>query len=250
MADISTARLLIDGPGDGAWNMAVDEALLESAAGGVTTLRFYQWQEPTLSLGYFQSALQRAEHVASRDCRMVRRSTGGGAIIHDRELTYSFAMPLHRQPKERGDKLYYAFHETLVEVLIERGWKAALCAGERLSQIVQPAPFLCFERRAAGDVILGEGKVCGSAQRRHKTGLLQHGSVLLGASRCAPELPGIGDISGKEMTALELARAWLPRVEKRIQIRFEGSELTDAERAAAQSLRELKFEGNSWTFRR
>src|SRR5882724_9809402 len=87
-------RLIIDPPAHGAWNMAVDEALLESAAvDGIATLRLYQWSEPTLSLGYFQPAADRQTHPASRECPLVRRASGGGAILHDRELTYSLAIP-------------------------------------------------------------------------------------------------------------------------------------------------------------
>src|SRR5581483_5910324 len=82
-------RLLIDPPAAGAWNMSVDEMLLErtSAEGGFQ-LRFYQWNEPTLSLGYFQAVQDRAGHEASRGCALVRRLSGGGAILHDRELTH------------------------------------------------------------------------------------------------------------------------------------------------------------------
>src|SRR5687767_13677741 len=92
-----TLRLLIDPPASGAWNMAVDEALLASAAAGVATLRFYTWSQPTLSLGYFQHAHQRDAHAASRSCPLVRRASGGGAILHDRELTYSLAVPLRQR---------------------------------------------------------------------------------------------------------------------------------------------------------
>src|SRR5688500_9559950 len=92
---MSALRVITDPPASGAWNMAVDEALLESAAtGSVATLRFYEWHEPTLSLGYFQPAADREQHAASRACPLVRRASGGGAIVHDRELTYSLAWPL------------------------------------------------------------------------------------------------------------------------------------------------------------
>src|SRR5690242_1143259 len=86
-------RLILDPPAPGSWNMAVDEALLETAAdAGIATLRFYQWNEPTLSLGYFQAAAERNQHSMSSGCPLVRRASGGGAILHDRELTYSIAM--------------------------------------------------------------------------------------------------------------------------------------------------------------
>ena len=84
---MDTGRLIIDSPAEGAWNMAVDEALLDSCSRtGMPTLRFYQWSKATLSLGYFQRHRDREQHVASRDCPLVRRSTGGRAIIHDQEL--------------------------------------------------------------------------------------------------------------------------------------------------------------------
>src|SRR5690242_18095105 len=93
-SEIQVGRLLIDSAVDGPRSMAIDEALLESAAGGgPLTLRFYQWSEPTLSLGYFQRYEDRSLHPASLDCPIVRRPTGGGAILHDKELTYSLALP-------------------------------------------------------------------------------------------------------------------------------------------------------------
>ena len=87
--------------------MGVDEALLMDAVeNGVATLRFYQWSEPTLSLGYFQRYADREQHTASRNCAVVRRQTGGGAILHDRELTYSLALPAnHRIGSQRGQPL-------------------------------------------------------------------------------------------------------------------------------------------------
>src|SRR5438270_12358260 len=90
-------RLLLDTSAAGAWNMAVDEVLLDGVAAGATppTLRFYQWAPPCLSLGYFQPF----DVVNLEGCRrlgveVVRRPTGGRAILHDRELTYSVALPL------------------------------------------------------------------------------------------------------------------------------------------------------------
>ena len=81
--------LLLDPPASGAWNMAVDEVLWRwSAAAGRCCWRFYRWEEPTLSLGYFQSYDDRARHAASQGCPVVRRPSGGGAIVHDKEKGY------------------------------------------------------------------------------------------------------------------------------------------------------------------
>ena len=80
-------RLIIDPPRSGPMNMAIDEVLLESAAtDGVATLRLYHWNEPTLSLGYFQAAEERERHQASTNCPLVRRASGGGAILPNRLL--------------------------------------------------------------------------------------------------------------------------------------------------------------------
>src|SRR5271169_4762547 len=97
-ADSIVCRLLVDPPASGAWNMAVDEALVDDAAARhACWLRFYGWSEPTLSLGYFQGYEERLAHRPSRQCPVVRRPSGGGAILHDVEITYSLAIP-HAHP--------------------------------------------------------------------------------------------------------------------------------------------------------
>ena len=246
---MSSARLIIDKQ-SGPINMAVDEALLLSAPRSCPTLRFYQWQEPTLSLGYFQNAADRMGHEASAGCPIVRRSTGGGAILHDQELTYCFVLPVSSQDKAAAQPLYYAFHETLVLALELVGVKADLYAAESLVQIGQAEPFLCFQRRAAGDVILGSEKVCGSAQRRQKESLLQHGSVLLRRSAFAPELGGVNDLSASDVTFERLAALWIPFLEERLNLRFRCAELTQPERACAERLAEDRFGADSWSLRR
>src|SRR4051812_32892006 len=88
-----TIRLLPLESADGHTNMAADEVLLESALGGVASLRFYTWSAPTLSLGYFQHAAERAADANLSRLAWVRRSTGGAAIVHHHELTYALALP-------------------------------------------------------------------------------------------------------------------------------------------------------------
>ena len=95
--NMTPCRQILSEPTDGASNMALDEALLESAAAAGAnvrpTLRIYGWPRPTLSLGYFQRAADREMHEASGECDLVRRPSGGGAILHDRELTYALVLP-------------------------------------------------------------------------------------------------------------------------------------------------------------
>lgn len=231
-------------------NMAVDEALLLSAPRSGPTLHFYQWEQPTLSLGYFQSADERFQHGASSGCPVVRRSTGGGAILHDQELTYSFVMPVSQQDKTAAQPLYYAFHETLVQALAKLNIEATLVLQQPLQQIDQVEPFLCFQRRTPGDVLMAGSKICGSAQRRQKEALLQHGSVLLRRSSFAPDLPGIADLAAASVSAEELTEIWLPLLEGRLNFHFQAGSLNPLERATAERLAEDRFGADSWSLRR
>lgn len=200
-------RQLVDPPAIGPWNMAVDEALLESAANeGVATLRLYQWNEPTVSLGYFQSYGERAAHPASASIACVRRLSGGGALVHDRELTYSLCLPADHPQAKEPEALYGTVHQAIVATLVELGVDARLRGGSGNPPIeVAPEvePFLCFVRGTPCDVVLeakntphGPVKIVGSAQRRRRGAVLQHGAILLAASTSAPELAGIADLTG------------------------------------------------------
>lgn len=299
-----SCRLLIDPPAAGAWNMAVDEALLDMAAEGRAALRFYQWNEATLSLGYFQHFEQRAQHAASRCCAAVRRLTGGGAIVHDRELTYSLALPRGLASADDRDRLYSLAHRSLLAALAEKGIRAevfCLCppagaASEtaahgplRLSSVTieragsnapsnqtgspggqagndsfapgnsalscEPADrheeaFLCFQRRTPGDVILGGMKIAGSAQRRRRGAVLQHGSVLLARSSAAPELPGIAEISGIDLSPLELVECWQPLLARAMGLNVTPQPLSAEERLRVESLVGLRYANRTWTERR
>jgi lipoate-protein ligase A len=191
--------------------MAIDEALLEAAAEGQGTLRFYRWSEPTLSLGYFQPYADRRQHEPSRQCAVVRRASGGGAILHDIELTYSLAVPAAHPLAADRLGCYQAMHAALVEALADWGVQAVvLQQADKESHNRQP--FLCFQRRAPGDVLVDGVKIAGSAQRRCRGAVLQHGSVLLGRSAAAPELPGLADLSGKQVDHRQLLDAWLEKM--------------------------------------
>jgi lipoate-protein ligase A len=247
------ARLIIDSPAAGAWNMAVDEALLESAmAAGVATLRLYQWSEPTLSLGYFQAAGDRAQHAASRACPLVRRASGGGAIVHDRELTYSLALPLTDLRSRATTDLYDACHETLVQVLAESGIDARMfrpspraCSATPLEQ-----PFLCFARRTCGDVVCGEHKVVGSAQRRRRGAVLQHGSILLDRCPYAPELPGIAQLADRSLTAAGLGPKWTDCLRDRLNLTWSLSSLSGHETLRVEEIMKSRFANEDYTLRR
>lgn len=227
--------------------MAVDEAMLKSASDlNQSSLRFYGWQPATLSLGYFQRLQDRNLHATSRDCHIVRRASGGGAILHDVELTYAYATPTNHR-RGGAEAMYFAFHETLVATLLDFGVATRL---HRLEEGLSDKSFLCFERRADGDVICQGFKIAGSAQRRWKNALLQHGSILIRKSLYAPELPGISDLTNFYGEAQSIVEAWLPRLATRLKTDFRRGTLTDKESVAVRELKSEKFSHDSWIARR
>ncbi len=240
--------------------MAVDEALLESAAdSNLATLRLYAWSEPTLSLGYFQSAADRQVHPASRDCPLIRRASGGGAILHDRELTYSLALPEKSARADTARRLYDVCHATLIAILADLGAPAQLhsstaaCSTDTVSN--QPEPFLCFQRRTCFDIVLPHlestpAKIVGSAQRRRRGSILQHGSVLLSQSPFAPELPGIQEVSGQTIAATDITTRWPPLLAGSLTAPLIPSELTPTELHRAEVLCRERFAANDYLYRR
>jgi len=186
--------------------MAIDELLLNHVVKhNLVILRFYQWNEPTLSIGYFQQYADRQLHEASSACAVVRRQTGGGAILHDQELTYSLAVPPVHPLARDTQQLYFAVHQVIIEAMMEGETSLQrlrpLALWKHNSQHSQTEePFLCFQRRSRGDVVFSRAngtqeKVVGSAQRRRRGAILQHGSILLARSPVAPELPGLTELS-------------------------------------------------------
>jgi lipoate-protein ligase A len=247
---LSPCRLIVDGPAAGSWNMALDEVLLQTAAEhNSATLRFYHWSEPTLSLGYFQSVHDALGHPPGRGCPVVRRQTGGGAILHDQELTYSLSIPLAHPLAADSTRLYLAVHEALQATLATYAIATTLCAGSTPPSALEQ-PFLCFLRRSRGDVLLGASKVCGSAQRRRRGAILQHGSLLLAVSSHAPELPGLAQLDGSRLDVGRLAEIWWTEIGRRVHLALDAGLLSDAERAETCGLALEKYSATSWNERR
>jgi lipoate-protein ligase A len=235
--------------------MAVDEGLLEEAIQGATTLRLYQWSEATLSLGYFQSAADRQLHAASRDCPLVRRASGGGAIVHDRELTYCLATPIAERFGRAARQLFSTVHAAIVESLAEFGVKSHVFeprpqSSPAAASYTKSEPFLCFERLAPGDLLVGSAKIAGSAQRRQRGGLVQHGSILLAASEKAAEVPGIREVAGVELSAAELGQRLGRELARRMDLAWTVAALSEAQRQRALALERERFASDTWTFRR
>ncbi|MGO9107919.1 MAG: biotin/lipoate A/B protein ligase family protein [Thermoguttaceae bacterium] len=247
MIDPGRCRLLRHALESGAWNMAVDEMLLERAQDqAAACLRFYSWSAPTLSLGYFQTYTDRQEHPPSLSCAAVRRLTGGGAIVHDAELTYSIVLPGAHRLADHRDDLYQAVHGCLIEALKRLGITARLCAAADKIETARE-PFLCFQRRASGDVLIGETKICGSAQRRRKGAVLQHGSLLWRTSPAAPELPGVADLVDHPIELENMADLWLSGLSRRLSLGWQSDDLGEMEVCRAQALAESRYAWENWT---
>jgi lipoate-protein ligase A len=242
-------RLLCDAALDGPTNMARDEALLQSVGAGesLSTLRLYQWDAPTISLGYFQPIAEwKKLEDPLRGLPLVRRATGGGAILHDWELTYSLTVPT-AHPLVGGNPrgLYELVHAAVIATLDELGASAAPCG---FTDDSGPArgPFFCFARRHALDVLVGSDKIAGSAQRRTKNAILQHGSIVL-ATRFLQQPTAVIQRPFEE--AVSQVRASFPRhVEARAQMPCDPGDWSAGELATAAAL-EAKYASDDWTSR-
>ena len=181
-------RLLIDGPQEAAWNMAVDEAILiEHGRGQVPpTVRFYFWQVPTLSLGYFQDLAKEIdlEACAANGVAVVRRPTGGRAVLHNKEVTY--AIVASRSYGAAGTVLasYQWISGGLARGLELLGLEVrshkpveGVTDGDIAERLRGSAA--CFDSPSWYEITVGGKKIIGSAQVRRDEALLQHGSILL-----------------------------------------------------------------------
>ena len=183
-------------PRSGAGNMAADAAALDAAAaGGPPSVRWYRWSEPTLSLGHFQKAVP---PDAPAGLPVVRRLSGGGAIVHDRDWTYCVCVPADHPLARPPDRLYRAVHGAVIEALAAAGVTAMLRGDGRAGR---DDTFLCFARQDPRDVLVRGGKVLGSAQRRRRGAVMQHGSLLLAASGHVPHLAGLRELCGVDDAA-------------------------------------------------
>jgi lipoate-protein ligase A len=150
-------------------NMAVDEALLETAT--CPTIRFYRWAGPALSFGYFGELTEARAVGEGRE--LVRRWTGGGIVPHGNDLTYSLILPAaHASFVSSARAIYGAVHAALRDVFRQIGIETELAqaAAPRISDA-------CFANPVFADLMVGDRKVAGAAQRRTRAGLLQQGSI-------------------------------------------------------------------------
>ena len=243
-------RLILDPPQSGSWNMAADEMLLLAAqVNQQAVLRMYQWNPATLSLGYFQSSEEAQKQQCAQQVPWLRRSTGGGALLHDQELTYSLIFPSQYLSSQQIADVYDLVHKSLIDTLQQFDIQATIANATQASDEQQDS-FLCFQRRCPCDVLLSDFKIAGSAQRRCRNYVLQHGSVLTGQSVFTPEFPGIHELSNSDMNADLLQSAWVPNLRKLFDTVFIEKPLMDDEKRVTTAIQKSKFEADTWNMKR
>jgi len=248
-------RLIIDGNLQGARNMARDLAMLEAVADGKAgpTVRLYGWDPPCLSLGHHQGleaadlAFCRAEGID-----VVRRPTGGRALLHHLELTYAVVAPIGRGPLPRGlQEAYRTICLALVRFVRALGVDAELTGGEVNLQLPNPKTAVpCFEAPAGGEVVVGGRKLIGSAMRAHGGAILQHGAILLdwngrlqaGAmglyddASLRPQITTLRDELGRELPRAVFEKNLIEAFGSELGVEFKTEQPSDAECAREQEL--------------
>jgi lipoate-protein ligase A len=244
-----------DGAASGAWNMAVDEAMLLAHASGLTppTLRFYSWDPFCLSLGRLQKQLPPAALEAGRDFDVVRRPTGGRSVWHAREITYCAVIREDMLPEEARsvEGAYRWLSEGFLRGLADLGLPVAMAPNG-----VRTNGSNCFAASASCDFVADGKKLIGAAQCRKHGAVLQHGSLLLdideaqwqrmagGPMDSAISLSRIAPHLGAEAVIAALGEGFA----KVAGGQWEEGGLGERESQLADFLYGEKYTRNPWTF--
>ncbi len=260
-------RVILDGLFDGATNMSRDEAVSRAVSTGaqLPTLRLYGWAPPSISLG--QS--QRMRTVDEAACRadgvdVVRRPTGGLAILHTDELTYSLSLPI-AHPIAEGDVMtsYRRIAGAIIATLRRLG--VADASADAVAKENKAKSPVCFEAPSDYEVVGGGKKLVGSAQWRRVDGVLQHGSLplhgdiarvckyLIGApepERVRAHAGTLGEVLGHDVEWDEAAAVWQSAFAETLDIHFTSGKLSEDELKCADELRATRYANDAWTRRR
>ncbi len=257
-------RLINQGPAPAYFNMALDEAISECVRQKVSppTLRLYHWDRPSLSIGCFQKVSDvDTGYCDKKGYPVVRRQTGGRAVLHDSELTYSFSASAD-SPLFNGSLMenYAVISRALLLALKLKGIEAeASFNRKRGSSLKHPA---CFRAVSYGEITVGCKKVIGSAQKRHKDGFLQHGSILfsfdpgelcrvLGQNNedSFNDIGAINDNTGR-ISFDDLRTALKEAFESTLNVKMIADHPTKSELTLAKELERTKYSTREWNFSR
>ena len=263
-------RLLVTPPTHGAWNMAVDESILEAvgSSSSLPTLRLYAWEPACLSLGYAQPLSDvDIPRLHARGWEMVRRPTGGRAVLHTDEITYSVIAPLS-EPRVAGTVLesYRRLAQALVQALTLLSLPVQVNENTSTPPATAPNP-VCFEVPSTYEITVGGKKLIGSAQARRKEGVLQHGSLPLvgdltriiqvmsfpdeaSRNRAAAHLLGkattVETALGCRVSWDEAARAFISAFKSVLALDLQSADMTADEIKRAEELVRVKYGHPSW----
>jgi len=270
---MSRWRLLVTPPARGAWNMALDEAILRQAGShqSLPTLRLYAWNPPCLSLGYAQSfADVDTARLRALGWDVVRRPTGGRAILHTDELTYSVCAALDEPLLQSATILesYQRLAALLIEAARSLGLAAEMAAHAPATR-AEKGP-VCFEEPSAYEIVCGGKKLIGSAQARKQEGVLQHGSFPLSgdltritqalafpseeartqaAQKLLKRATTAESVTGQSLPWETAAQAFVTAFETGTGLVLEAGEISTAEQTLAEEFLEKKYAHPSWTER-
>ena len=269
--DMARWRLLNTGPACGATNMAIDEAILLAVAKGLVppTLRLYAWEPPCLSLGQAQSCSQvNWEACVARGYTVVRRPTGGRAILHTDELTYSVTAP-ETEPRLEGGIV--ASYRRLSEGLLEGlrlmhvpGIEAHHPEAEKAPTSTASQGPVCFEEPSTYEITVAGKKLIGSAQVRREGVVLQHGTLPLvgdiaricdvltpppNPARVRARASTVQGVLGRAVSFDEAAEAIAQGFASALNVEWAPGDLASAERAWAEELRRTKYATDEWNRR-
>jgi lipoyl(octanoyl) transferase len=246
-------RLLDTGALPASLNMAIDEALLQLHVPGQSqpTLRFYEWNPPAVSLGYFQ----KRHSIDLAACRehgldVVRRATGGRAVLHENDLTYSIVADSRQGISSSLDAAYRLLCNGLLAGFRLLGFEAEMGRDQARSSQAD----ICFVRAAIGDIVYRGRKFVGSAQTWHGASLLQHGSIILEpqtktwpliikgnspesiSAKLTSRMISLREILGRTIDSGELRLAIKLGMAETLQVEFQAGELTPREWALSKEI--------------
>ena len=249
-------RLIDTGYNNAAMNMAIDEALLDSKE---PILRFYRWKPAALSIGYFQSIKDfNFENLKKYNIDLVRRITGGNAVLHYKEITYSFIIDEKEMPKSVIES-YRVISNGLLNGLRILGLKAQM--NEDVDKGETSA--VCFNDPSWYEIVVNNKKMIGSAQKRINGRLLQHGAILIDIDiekycslfnnynknlidKVKKRMTSINNELNKKIGYNDVKEAMRKGFEDNFKIRLREDRLTKEELAKAKELSEKKYSTKEW----
>jgi lipoate-protein ligase A len=252
--------LLVDDVADGAWNMAVDETLLRGCEDrAAPTLRLYGWKPATLSLGNRQEAGKShdPEFLRREGIALVRRPTGGRAVLHEHERTYAVVARRGRSFPGGVLDTYRRISLALQEAYRALGAPAEMADARARGARSSGNP-LCFASASAHEIVVGRRKLAGSAQLRAREAFLQHGSILLatdarrlgratGTAADGERFVGLDEVRGRGTSTAEIDGALVSAFESVFGMRLEPGRLSPDEERTATRLRCWKYLSAAWT---